>query len=217
MLGIQRAYTTSYEARTNAVCERSHLTVNSMLAKCVKDNQRDWSDHLQYVAFCYNASRHESTQYTPYFLVHGDEPRWDIDLQLGVKDKQAYSVNDYAALLGDRLEYAHELTREHLKTAATRMKDWYDKKVHVKRFEPGDDVYILNLRNYPGRCPKWFRCYSYQGQIVKCVNDVTYQVHCDQWRTKNQIMHVDKLKMRKSKREKDAEARPDPTDGRPEL
>ena len=139
-----------------------------MLTKCVDENQKDWSDHLQYVAFCYNASRHESTQYTPYFLVHGDEPRWDIDLQLGIKDKQSYSVNDYAALLVERLEYAHELTRQNLKTAATRMKDWYDKKVHVKRFEPGDDVYILNLRNYPGRCPKWFRCYSYRGDSETC-------------------------------------------------
>ncbi len=212
IMNIQRAFTTSYQARTNAVCERSHGTVNSMLAKCVSEKQTDWPEHLGYVAFCYNASVHESTGFTPYFLVHGEEPRWDIDLQLGVEERKPYSVNDYADLLITRLEDAHELARQQLKTAATRMKDWYDKKVHVKRFEPGDEVYILNLRNYAGRCPKWVRSYSYRGTIVKRVNDVTYQVRCDKWRQKTQILHVDKLKMRKSLKEVEAEARPDPED-----
>src|SRR5258708_14387309 len=188
---------------------KSHSTVNSMLAKCVKANQRDWSDHLAYVAFCYNASVHESTQYTPYFLVHGEEPRWDIDLQLGGEGKTQYSVNDYADLLVNRLEYAHQVARDHLHVTASRMKDWYDKKVHVKQFLAGDEVYILNQRVYPGRCPKWVRGYSYKGVIVERVNNVLCRVKCDQWRKKIQTLHVDKLKMRRSLREIEAESRPE--------
>ena len=41
LMGIARCFTTSYQPRTNAVCERSHATVNSMLAKCDSDNHRD--------------------------------------------------------------------------------------------------------------------------------------------------------------------------------
>jgi len=212
LLGVQRAYTTSYQARTNAVCERSHSTVNSMLAKCVQDNQKDWSDHLAYVAFCYNASVHESTQYTPHFLVHGEEPRWDIDLQLGGEGKTQYSVNDYADLLVNRLEYAHQVARDHLHVVASRMKDWYDKKVHVKHFLPGDEVYILNQRIYPGRCPKWVRSYTYKGTVNHQVNECVFNIHCDQWRKRDQNHHVDKLKLRKSIKDIEAESRPDPTD-----
>jgi hypothetical protein len=153
LMGVARAFTSTYQARTNSVCERNHATVNSMLSKCVARNQRDWNEHLQYVAFFYNASVHESTGFSPYFIMHGFEPRWDIDFKLGTLEREPYSVNDYADLLVNRLEEAHELVREQLQVTANRMKEWYDKKVHSVHFNVGDEVFVLNLRLYPGRCP----------------------------------------------------------------
>src|SRR2546425_2788438 len=129
LIGVERCFTTAYQARTNGVCERNHATINSMLAKCISNNQRDWDQHLQSVAFCYNASTHEATQFTPYFLLYGTQPRWDVDFQVGSAPRERYSVNDYADLLINRLEEAHQLARDHLHTAALRMKDWHDKKV----------------------------------------------------------------------------------------
>jgi len=83
LMGVSRSFTTAYDARCNAVCERSHATVNSMLAKCIDTNQRDWTDHLQQVAFCFNASTQESTKYSPFFLMHSTEPRCNIDFLAG--------------------------------------------------------------------------------------------------------------------------------------
>jgi len=60
--------------------------------------------------------------------------------------RTAHSVNDYADLLVTRLEKAHEIVRTHLGVLLRRMKDWYDRKVHVQIFEIGDEVYVLNLR-----------------------------------------------------------------------
>ena len=74
LMGVTRAFTTAYQPRTNAMCERCHATINSMLAKCVDDNHRDWDERLPQVAFCYNASTHESTQFSPFFLMHSMEP-----------------------------------------------------------------------------------------------------------------------------------------------
>jgi transposase InsO family protein len=199
LMGVARAFTTAYEARTNAVCERSHATINSMLAKCIAENQRDWATRLPYVQFCYNASTHESTGYTPYFLVHGTQPRWDVDFKFNrPDDKGEYSPNDFASLLLDRLEGAHELAREQLQTTAVRLKDYYDRKVHVNRFNVGDIVYVLNLRMYPGRCPKWIRRYSDEAVVLKRINDVTYQVRGEQWTKKTRIVHVDKLKLKQA-------------------
>ena len=167
-----------------------------MLAKCVAKNQRDWHEHLQQVAFCYNASVHESTQYSPFFLMFGTEPRWDVDLQMGRADRTAYSVNDYADALITRLEEAHELARSQLRVTASRMQDWYDKKVHVQDFRPGDEVYVLNLRMYQGRCPKWVRRYSDIATVTRRINNVTYEVTCERWRERRKVLHVDKLKLR---------------------
>ena len=107
---------------------KSHATINATLAKVVADNQRDWDTCLPQVAFCYNSSAHESTRFSPYFLMHGHKPRWDVDFKLGVEDRTPYTVNDYADTLMRRLEGVHSLTREHLCTTASRMSDWYDQK-----------------------------------------------------------------------------------------
>jgi hypothetical protein len=166
-----------------------------MLAKSVADNQKNWDECLPQVAFCYNASMHESTQWTPFFLMHGTEPRWDVDIQMGPSAPGTYSSNDYADVLIRRLEAAHENAREHLHTTATRMQDWYDKKVHVQSFEVGDEVYILNLRLYPGKCHKWLRRFSDTAVVTKKLNDVTYIVKGEGWK-KEKIVHVDKMKLK---------------------
>jgi len=70
------------------------------------------------------------------------------------------------------METAHELVRQHLGTAANRMSDWYDKKVHTQTFLPGDQVFVLNLRQYKGRCPKWMRRYSHIATVKKKINNV---------------------------------------------
>jgi len=110
LMGVCCSFTTAYHATCNAVCDRSHATVNSMLAKYIDTHQRDWTDHLQQVAFCFNASTQESTKYSPFFLMHGTEPRCNIDFQLGENECVAYSVNDYEDLLIKRMETAHDTT-----------------------------------------------------------------------------------------------------------
>ena len=52
------------------------------------------------------------------------------------------------------------MTREHLQVTASRMCDWHDKKTKIQEFLPGDEVYVLNLRLYQQRCPKWLRRYT---------------------------------------------------------
>ena len=167
-----------------------------MLSKCISKNQRDWNEHLSYIAFFYNASVNESTGFSPYFIMHGFEPRWDIDFKLGTLEREPYSVNDYADVLVNRLEEAHELVREQLRVTANRMKEWYDKKVHSVNFNVGDEVFVLNLRLYPGRCHKWTRRYTDVAEVVEKINDVTYVVKCNKWKIRTKIVHVDKLKLR---------------------
>jgi len=180
LMGVAKCMTSPFESRTNSACERNHATINSMLAKCVSSSQRDWDSHLAHVAFCYNASMQESTQFSPFFLMHGTEPRWDVDFKVGAPKRGPYSVNDYADVLINRLEQAHELVRDQLQITASRMQDWFDRKVHVQKFNPGDEVYVLNLRLYQGRCPKWVLRYSDIATVVKKINSVTYEIVCQQ-------------------------------------
>ena len=107
-----------------------------------------------------------------------------------------YSPNSYANLLIHRLEHTHALTRDNLQTTASRMRDWYDWKVKAQDFQVGDEVFVLNLRLYQRRCPKWVRRYSDVAVVVKKINQVTYIVRSEEWRNKEKIIHVDKLKLK---------------------
>ena len=56
---------------------------------------------------------------------------------------------------------------------------------------------------------KWLRRYSDVATVVHKINDVTYIIKGDAWRSKEKIVHVDKLKL-KFQPESDMEPESDP-------
>ena len=57
-LGIERTQTTAQE---NGQVEHFNHTLEAMLAKLVKENQKDWDPHIPKVLFAYRTALHEST------------------------------------------------------------------------------------------------------------------------------------------------------------
>jgi len=53
-LRIIKIRTTLYRLQSNAICEVFHWVLNTMFTKCVHPDQKDWSEWLPYVNFCYN-------------------------------------------------------------------------------------------------------------------------------------------------------------------
>ena len=64
---------TPFHPQSNAVIERMKKTFQNMLAKGVNEARRNWSQQLPYGRMAYRSSVHESTRYTPQFLVFGQE------------------------------------------------------------------------------------------------------------------------------------------------
>ena len=194
LLGVNKIRTTAYRPQTNGAIECFHRVMNSLLSKVVKEAQTDWSSWLNYVVFCYNTSIHSSTNYSPYFILTGRNPRWNIDLLLCDKPYLEQSVSEYAASLVERLHRVHEMVREHLHVTAETARTWYEKKVRHQQFKIGDKVRIFNPRHFKGRTPKWQLFYKDVAVVRRKLNDATYVVRSDNWRT-DKIVHVDKLKL----------------------
>jgi transposase InsO family protein len=85
-LSVDKIRTTAYKPSTNGNIERFHATLNSMLAKLVSENQKDWDDKLAAVAFAYRNSVQESTGFSPYYLMYGREARIPADIVYGPPD-----------------------------------------------------------------------------------------------------------------------------------
>jgi len=97
-MDIDKVRTSPYQPSTNGCIERFHRTLNSMVAKVIDQNQRDWDERLSAVMTAYRAAKHDSTGYSPNFLVLGRENRAPVDLVLGKIDgehEHCDSVDDY--------------------------------------------------------------------------------------------------------------------------
>jgi len=113
-MGIDKIRTTPYRPSTNGVLERFHRTLNAMLAKVVRQDQRDWCERLQSVMCAYRSSIHEVTGYTPNLLFLGRENRAPLDLVIGPPPGETphyVSADDFVAGCQERTREAYEHVR----------------------------------------------------------------------------------------------------------
>ena len=76
---MDKTRTTLFRPQSISVIERMKNTLPNMLAKCIIEEQSNRSQQLPYVMMAYRSSVHESTGYTPQFLVFGQELSLSLD------------------------------------------------------------------------------------------------------------------------------------------
>ena len=194
LLGVNKIRSTAYRPETQGTIERWHGTLHSMMAKVVSENQSDWPNCLKHVTFCYNSTCHSSTSLEPHFVMTGQRPRCNVDMLLGDRPHDSYTVPEYTQELVGRLHRMYELVRVHLNRSATYASNWYNRIAKPVTFQEGDEVHVYSPRRYKGRTPKWALPYKDTGTILQRLNEVTYRVKCKGWRTPR-VIHVDKLKL----------------------
>ena len=173
-----------------------------MLAKVVADHHRDWDDRLQAVMAAYRASQHDSTGFSPNFILLGRECRAPLDLLVGPpksEEEEWGSCDSYVFRQQQVRREAYDAVRAHLGQAAERSKDRYDMRVKPARFQVGEWVYLYCPRRRLGKSAKWTRFYSGPFMVTKVLGAVNYLIQKGP-RTKAQVVHVDKLKGAKAPR-----------------
>ena len=216
-LAIDKIRTTAYQPSTNGGIERFHGTMHAMLAKWIQANQRDWDEKLPAVAFAYRASEHESTGFSPYFLMHGREARIPADIAYGPTPDEPATESDFVADQQAALRSAFNLARQQLGKAASRRKHSYDLRARPQAFAVGSWVWCLVPRRRQGRYRKWQCLYEGPFQVIKVLGPVTYQIQRTA-RSSPWTVHVDKLKPCHTETPDDpaTAAEPPPTDSNPE-
>ena len=113
-LQIDKTRTTSFHPQSNSAIERMNRTLLNMLAKSVDDFHSNWTQQLPYVMMAFRTSVHESTGYTPQFLVFGEE----INLPLIFSTLRQNSPTRLTciSLFNKNLLICSELTKQHAST-----------------------------------------------------------------------------------------------------
>jgi len=196
LLNIDKLRTTAYKPSTNGAIERMHRTMNSMLAKMVTENQRDWDEKLPMVMAAYRASPHEATGFSPNYLVFGKENRAPVDIvyDAPTDNYRPGTYDEYAELKVDQMRQAYTLVRKQLGVSAERMKHHYDMRVKSSDYVPGAWVYFYNPRRFKNRSPKWQCLYTGPYLITKLIGPVNVVLQQSK-RGVPFVTHMDKLKL----------------------
>ena len=196
LLGIDKLRTTFYKSSTNALAERLHRTINAMLGKMVNQRHSDWDLVLSQVMAAYRNTRHDSTHYTPNYLMMGREVRTTADLLYGTDSVEESHENydDYVEAVRDRFRFAYDCVRNHLGQAAEYNKKYYDMRVRPAKFRPGMWVLYFNPRRFKSRQDKWSRKYSGPYLVTEVLGPVNVRLQKNK-KSPPFIAHIDKIKI----------------------
>ena len=111
-----------------------------MLAKIVKEDQRNWDLYIPSTCLAYNTSVHSSTGFTPSFLRFGRELCLPSDLlQPDSRLPSQELHSDYATELKSRLMQAFQTASKTLKVSQRTQKAYYDHWARAKAYQVGDE------------------------------------------------------------------------------
>jgi hypothetical protein len=112
-----------------------------MLKTLEPDQKQNWKAHVAPLVHAYNCTRHDSTGFTPFYLMFGRTPRLPLDIFLG-------RLHDYQTTVKsvrDNLEAAYEAATKASRDASRRQARNYDKKVRGPQLQIGDLVLVKNV------------------------------------------------------------------------
>ena len=141
LLNIKKSRTTPYHPQGDGMTERFNKTLISMLKTLEPSQKPRWKEHVASLVHAYNCTRHESTQYSPFFLMFGRQPRLPIDIFLGRDPNYTASVE--AVKL--RLEEAYKAASDAARKAARKQAGQYNKKIRGHGLQAGDTVLLKNI------------------------------------------------------------------------
>ena len=154
LCGVEHSRTTPYHPQGNGQVERFNRTLLGMLRTLPETQKSCWAKHLNHVVHAYNCTRHESTGYSPFFLLFGRHPRLPIDLMFGIEGQTNHeNHSQYVAKWRKAMTEAYEIAGKKSSEAGIRAKQRHDHFVRSTVLLPGDRVLVRNLsqRGGPGK------------------------------------------------------------------
>ena len=138
--------------------ERFNRTCLMMLSMFVNDRRDNWHELLPFVMHAYRTSVHESTGYSPFRLMMGEECSLPQDVtteELRTSREHDVAPHPFAVWVREALEVAYDQVRHSLHRTAAQHKSLYDVKAVNHKFPVGSWVlrYSEKVRIPLGRAP----------------------------------------------------------------
>ncbi len=142
LLGIKKSRTTPYHPMGNGKTEKMNSTLLNMLRTLSLEKKSKWKDHVTGLAHAYNACKHDSTGFSPFYLMFGRKPRLSLDIALGLPTE---STSPVIKSVHESLTTAYEIVSKSFESAKAKQRKYYNMKVKGANIEIGDLVLMKNV------------------------------------------------------------------------
>ena len=141
MFGVTQKFSSSYHVKTSGAVERANRSLLTVLRNYTSTRQDNWDEFLPSARFSLNNSVAYATGHTPYFLLHGRQPRNPTELEMPDLEPTQRKVHEHLENILSRQDMAEITAREHEEQIRQKMKDRYDQSAVETKLVPGDIVY----------------------------------------------------------------------------
>lgn len=149
--GISKSRTSPYHPMGNEITERFNRTLISMLGNLDPEQKHNWKNYIYPLVHAYNCAAHDSSEFSPYYLMFGRKPNLPVDLVFGInRNEKSNSMPVYIETLKHNLQEAYKLSETTNKNSQARQKCHYDTKVRGVTLVEGDRV-LVKVVSFDGK------------------------------------------------------------------
>ena len=167
-------------------------TLLGMLRTLPETQKSRCAEHLSHMVHAYNCTRHETTGYSPFFLLFGRHPRLPIDLMFGIESQtNLENHSQHIEKWRKAMTEAYELAGKKSSEVGTRAKQRYDRFLRSSVLLPGDRVLVryLSKRGGPGKLRSHWEDNFHIVVSHKGEDSPVYEVKPDVGTGGNRILH----------------------------
>ncbi|DBA00289.1 TPA: hypothetical protein N0F65_001484 [Lagenidium giganteum] len=219
LMGQKQRATLAYRPQANGMAERKVQTITRAMKIYVSDpEQRDWDHYAERLVFALNTAVDSTRKETPFFLVHGWDPRTTIEATLGIAQTDTQDAESRRWRLGIQRSYMHARAQ-----ANKLIKDATDARaaaaMHVAspdpKLEVGSQVWVFLDRVRPGFAKKLAQPWHGPFRVSEMVEDYACRLEIagTEYRL-YPVEHLSKVKLRREYLDRPTEALIAPDYGR---
>jgi hypothetical protein len=143
---VKKIFSSAYHPESQGQVERFNRTLLSMLAAFVSASYNDWDEFIAPITFAYNISVHETTRYSPYFLMFGRDPITPFDVPFRqfrppLPALELYDEN-FPAYQAQQLHLARYIAQQNIEQNRMRMQHKHDMKLQIPDLQVGTTVWM---------------------------------------------------------------------------
>ncbi|KAE8997999.1 hypothetical protein PF011_g15237 [Phytophthora fragariae] len=198
LMGQRQRATLAYRPQANGAAERMVQTVTRAIKMYIADvDQRDWDEYVERLTFALNTSHDRTRNETPFFLVHGWNPRSTLEATLAVGNTSTGDAEARRWRLRIQRHYkvaraqALELVREAVEERARRQTE----RPTQHEIATGSQVWLYLDRVKPGYARKLAHMWHGPFRVAELVS--AFAVRLETASTPYQlypVVHISKLK-----------------------